>query len=317
MELLSLLLLLFPSLPCAFSTSLLPISPSRSRSQTSLSVTGGDKRLEENSKLSGLLRKSGTGGIVHQRGHAAAGGREQCSAAGKWAHSAPVLAAPRPAQIKRRGRGSRPQVPPGGAGGRAPAQGRGLRGETSAPGRAPAELQAQEPLAGLSVTQICPFAKRSLRKHLGQCRPSSQITFLPNYSPISPRPVLNFARFGSGAELAHQEPSRTALCQGILQVGPWLLLRLPCMRQSEECSPRSRESPAAENTKSLQLAAVGRVLLSLVVCPETQFCMPGKTWKLLPSLDINAIVTSACDPAKCQSGFRITRSFLLHRNPPK
>lgn len=112
-----LLLLLFPSLPCAFSTSLLPISPNRSQSQTSLSMTGGDKRLEENSKLSGLLRKSGTGGIVHQRSHAAAGGREQCSALGKWAHSAP--AAPRPPQIKRRGSGSRARVPPGPDGGAA------------------------------------------------------------------------------------------------------------------------------------------------------------------------------------------------------
>lgn len=47
----------------------------------------------------------------------------------------------------------------------------------------------------------------------------------------------------------HQEPSRTALCQGIpLQGGPRLLFRLPCMRQSEECSPRSRESPAAANS---------------------------------------------------------------------
>lgn len=57
-------------------------------------MTGGDKRREENSKLSGLLRKSGSGGIVHQRGHAAAGGQEQCSAPGKWARSAPALAAP-------------------------------------------------------------------------------------------------------------------------------------------------------------------------------------------------------------------------------
>lgn len=97
----------------------------------------------------------------------------------------------------------------------------------------------KEPLTGLSSAQICPSAKRSLRKHLGQCRPSSQIKFLPNYSPISPKPVLNFTRFGSGAELTHQEPSRTALCQGIpLQVGPWLLFRLPRMRQSEVFPPQ-------------------------------------------------------------------------------
>lgn len=82
-------------------------------------------------------------------------------------------------------------------------------GRDLGPGARSAELQAQEPLAGLSITQICPFAKRSLRKHLGQCRPSSQITFLPNDSPISPRPVLNFTRFGSGAEFTHREPSRT------------------------------------------------------------------------------------------------------------
>lgn len=31
-------------------------------------MTGGDKRPEENSKLSGLLRKLGISGIVHQQG---------------------------------------------------------------------------------------------------------------------------------------------------------------------------------------------------------------------------------------------------------
>lgn len=43
MELFS-LLLLFPSLPCAFSTLLLPICSNWSWSQTSLSMTGDDKR---------------------------------------------------------------------------------------------------------------------------------------------------------------------------------------------------------------------------------------------------------------------------------
>lgn len=149
MELLSLLLLLFPSLPCAFSTPPLPISPNRSRSQTSLSMTGGDKRLGENSKLSALLRKSGTGGIVHQRDRS----REQCSAPGKRAHSAPALAAPPPAQIKQPGRASWPPclrpriaelqaVPP-----------------LSAPGQAPEELRAPrraEHYSDLSFRQAKP-----------------------------------------------------------------------------------------------------------------------------------------------------------------
>lgn len=113
---------------------------------------------------------------------------------------------------------------PGSLGRRRCRRSRPRGGEAAALGRAPAELPAQEPLTGLSATQICPCAKRSLRKHLVQSRPSSQIKFLQNYSPISPKAVLNFTRFGSGAELACQEPSRTALCQGIpLQVAPWLL----------------------------------------------------------------------------------------------
>lgn len=190
MELLSLLLLLFPSLPCAFSTSLLPISPSRRRSQTSLSMTGGDKRLEENSKLSGLLRKSG-------RLVLSISGATRRPEPGTMPRSGETGSLSPTARTDKAGAGP--------AGPRCPSS-----GETSARGEHP-ELQALEPLAGLSLARICPFAKRSLRKHLGQCRPSSQITFLPNYSPISPRPVLNFTRFGYGAELTHQEPPRTAL----------------------------------------------------------------------------------------------------------
>lgn len=109
MELLSLLLLLlFPSLPCAFSTSLLPISPNLRRSQTSLSMTAGDKRLGENSKLSGLLRKSGTGGIVHQRGHAAAGAGNNAPLGEMGSLSAGPGSPTAGAQIKRPARGSWP-----------------------------------------------------------------------------------------------------------------------------------------------------------------------------------------------------------------
>lgn len=55
-------------LPHAFSILLLCICTNWSWSQTSLLMTGGDKRQEENSKLSGLLRKLGISGIVHQQG---------------------------------------------------------------------------------------------------------------------------------------------------------------------------------------------------------------------------------------------------------
>lgn len=115
MELLSLLLLLlFPSLPCAFSTSLLPISPNLRRSQTSLSMTAGDKRLGENSKLSGLLRKSGTGGIVHERGHAAAGAGNNAPLGEMGSLSAGPGSPTAGAQIKRPARGSWPGQGEGG-----------------------------------------------------------------------------------------------------------------------------------------------------------------------------------------------------------
>lgn len=126
--------------------------------------------------------------------------------------------------------------------------------------------------------------------------------------------MLNSTRFGSGAEPAHQEPFRTALCQRIpLQAGPWLLLRLPCMRQSRQCSPRRRESPAAANSK---IPAAGCTQAGASLPPSLPRGPILHAWEDLEitSLDVRAIVTSAHGPAKCQRGFRMARSFLVHRN---
>lgn len=239
----------------------------------------GDKRREENSNPSGLLRKSEFGSTVHQRGQAAAGSD---ASLGSISAALPDPPAPITQPVQpgwARGHGSL-VVRPGGFGG----------------SRAAAGWHGRQP--GESMCRPCVSARSRMDKSLNRAERSSDLLncqatrkkasrpvlslesdkILPRLHPDVPhKAVMDLTRLESGVE----HPT-AGLATAAFQDQPWGRL---------ECAPRSRENPAAVNSKTPSR------LTFLLICPKA---IPD-SWEDLEgvlSWDGSKAVTSAHGSAK-------------------